>query len=253
VGGTSFISRQSTVGGGQHAAIFAKALDDGEPVRIVDAASNGAYTANHLIYVRNSVLMAHPFDPDRLRTTGEPRAIVASVRMDERFSRGVFSVSETGLLGFETGHVEPPARLVWLDRSGRVLQRIGEPAFYRDSGCPAISPSGREAAVSILNPENGRSDIWLVDLDRGVRQPFTTGTSDKYIAAWTRDGRSVVYQSRTDGPPHADVTNRARSGGREQLLARLPGFRSLTSISPDGRWLLFEEFGTGSDVLVLLC
>ena len=245
-----YLARRSTAGAGQHAAIFAKALDDREPSRIVDAASNVAYAANHLIYVRNGVLMAHPFNPDRLQTTGEPRQIVASVRMDERFSRGVFSVSETGLLAFETGHVEPPARLVWLNRSGRVVQRLGEPAFYRDSGCPAISPSGREAAVAILNPQNGRSDIWLVDLNRGERKPFTTGSSDKYVAVWTRDGGSVIYQSRHDDP-RADITKRARSGGHEQLLARLPGFHGLTSISPDGRWLLLEEFGLGSDVLVV--
>ena len=101
----------------------------------------------YLLYVRESNLLAQPFDAVALRTTGEPLVIVEQL---PSFGTGwaEFSVSENGVLAHETKHSS--TRLVWFDRtgreaglgrrSGRTLLRFGFHQMGRESESESQTP-----------------------------------------------------------------------------------------------------------------
>ncbi len=149
-------------------AVLVGRLGTTEPVaRLVEIATNAVYADGHLLYVRDGVLVAQPFDRSRRETRGEPTALVGDVLHNRRFSYGVFSASGSGVLAFLTGRQRDLSQLVWRDRSGRRLGELGTPGILSGSGGLALSRDGRLAAVARVDEGTSESDIWLYDLERG--------------------------------------------------------------------------------------
>jgi hypothetical protein len=134
-----------------------------------------------------------------LHTRGEDGGIWAapySVRRG-RASGDAFRVSETGIYPMATGdgtlmYVSPgQEQMAWVDRGGRVLAPLGQPQplIYQ----PAISPDGRQVAVSGL--EGGRQDIWIHDSDRGTKWPLTADAPIDVQPAWAPSGKMLVFTS----------------------------------------------------------
>src|SRR5207244_9566043 len=94
------------------------ALSSGTDVRVVP--ENGEAVAyappGHLVFVRNGVVMAQPFDARSGRLTGSPTP--AAGRM---VNNAAISASSNGLLAFGGGAVKE--HLTWLDRAGRMIER----------------------------------------------------------------------------------------------------------------------------------
>src|SRR6185436_13948929 len=88
------------------------------------ASANGGQ--GHLIFLRESTLMAQPFDPAKLQLSGEPAAIAEGVDSFAVVNYGLFSVSDTGVLVYRAG---AGAKLVpgWFDQNGNVADKLGEP------------------------------------------------------------------------------------------------------------------------------
>jgi hypothetical protein len=82
---------------------------------------------------------------------------------------GWFSASATGRLAWFSGR-DRQLRLEWVDRGGKVLGTLGEPAKYSQL---ALSPDGRRVAVEVEDAE-GRFDIWMIDGARNVASRVTT-------------------------------------------------------------------------------
>jgi hypothetical protein len=84
--------------------VFVATLDTQERTRLTVANStNVGYSQGHLIYLRETTLMAHPFDPDRLATTGEALPIAEHIQTFGAPPFGFFSASESGVLAYQTG------------------------------------------------------------------------------------------------------------------------------------------------------
>jgi hypothetical protein len=78
-GGRRFLYHAWSIDGARR-AIFAMSLDGGPPTFVMKSASAVAFAApGTLLYHREGVLMAQPFDPDRLQTTGDPVRLAESV------------------------------------------------------------------------------------------------------------------------------------------------------------------------------
>jgi len=136
-----YLARRAGAGSGLEPTIFAGALGSSARKPVVNVASNLAYAQGRLLYVRGGILVAQPFDPRRLATTGPATPLAEDLRWDERFSRGVFATSSNGVLAFMTGRARSRTQLMWRDRSGRELGRVGDAADYTYGGTPVVSPT----------------------------------------------------------------------------------------------------------------
>ena len=122
-------------------AIHVGSLDSNETKFLVKVASHShvAYAPpGYLLFVRDDVLFAQPFDASRLQMSGEAFPIA-----EEMGSGSFFSASENGVLAYQPSSLN--TQLVWRDRSGKRLGTVGEPGGYVHL---ALSPSQKRVAVA---------------------------------------------------------------------------------------------------------
>jgi len=228
-------------------AVYVGSLDSNEPGRLlIDHGSSVAFSQGHLVFLRENRLVAQRFDLDRLDLTGDPTPITEQVELAGPSSTP-FSVTESGALAYQPAS-GPGSQLVWLDRDGRRLGTLGEPADYGDI---VLSPDGRRAAVSVLNAAVNTRDIWVFDISRGVRTRVTFDPSDDVAAAWSPDSSQLVFASNRAG--HFDLYRKAVAGvGNDELIFQDESEKYPTAWSPDGRSVLYWTFGSeGAQVRLL--
>ena len=249
-----YLVRHSGAGAGRDPEIRVGSLDSKESKLVLNVASNAVYASGHLLYVREGALVAQAFDVDRLAVRGEPVTLVPDLLMDERFSRGVFTASQNGVLVYQTGKGQTLSALRWLDRSGAVLGTVGKPAQFFNGGDPEISPDGTRATASIVDLRTGVADIWMVDLSTGTRSRFTTGPGDKFWSTWARDGSRIAYNISNPSGSGYDIISRSMggSGEEEKLVSHPVEFEVPLSFSPDGGFLLYAKRDNERDDLWLL-
>ena len=229
-------------------AIFVGSLDGEKPKLLVEARSNAAYAAGHLLFVRHRTLLAQLFDPKSLRLSGDAFPIAENVQDDPGFFNAVFSVSEGGTLAYqESGGTIGLSEVAWVDRSGKKIGVLGDPADYYD---PRISPDGRRVAVVIGDP----GDIWIYDVARPVRTRLTFAPGSDTAPTWSPDGTRVAFSSQRSGD--GDLYARTASGaGADELLSSSKVFKVANSWSPDGRYIVYtatpEKPGSKADLWLL--
>ena len=106
--------------------ILLGSLDGGDAVPLLRSPVAAECAAGHLLFIRDGMLVAQPFDVRRRELGGEARPLAEHVLADPRTAAGVFSVSSTGVLVYQTGNPVAPKALEWLDRRGSTLERLGE-------------------------------------------------------------------------------------------------------------------------------
>jgi eukaryotic-like serine/threonine-protein kinase len=206
-----------------------------------------------LIFLRESTLMAQALDLSRLELRGEAVPVAEKTQIfKESVSdvTGAFTVSETGVLAYQTGERMVRSELVWFDRAGKQIAVLGDRADYADV---SLSPDNARAAVSLLDPERGTRDVWLYDVARGLRQRFTFDPGDEFGPVWSPDGDLLVFSARRKAS--IDLYQKASSGaGSENVLLEAGLGKFQASWSPDGRYLLYVAGGAAiqrSDLWVL--
>ena len=223
--------------------VFIGSLDPTEaPVELLDVGTNAKYSQGHVLFMRDNVLVAQAFDPETLTLSGEPRPIAERVAVQsgtENGSFGAFTVSTGGVVVYDVGDPREDFRLTWFDRAGREISAIGEAGNFTNA---SLSADGRRAAVTLPEPNRNTSDIWVVDLTRGVRNRLTGPEGDEQSAVWTPDGTRIIFASRRPTGPQFAVYARAPAGaGSEDRLLSDGAVNIPTSVSPDGRFLLMTR------------
>ena len=104
----------------QRGGLYLANLDGGPPQLVSSAIRGRVLLANdHLLHVRDGILMAQAFDVTAGRLTGTPRAILQNeVVVDWRFGEVPLTASQNGMLVFQS-RLSYNTQLVWYDRSGR--------------------------------------------------------------------------------------------------------------------------------------
>ena len=202
-------------------SVFLASLDSNERRLLFHARSNVAYaplspgaSQGHLLFWQSGALHARPFDAKRLRFMGEAFPVAEQVRFFGAGGTAMFSVSETGVLAYQSSPHGELSQLSWFDRSGRQLESVGPPADYYH---PRLSDDGRRVAVAVIDPQTAFSDIWIHDLGRRVSTRLTFGPGVNIFPIWSPDDERVVFSSNRKGP--LDLYQRAASGtGQDEML-----------------------------------
>jgi eukaryotic-like serine/threonine-protein kinase len=218
-------------------AVLAGSLDDPDMNRpVLPGGVNVQYAGGHLIFLRQNVLVAQPFDARRLALTGPATPITEEVELVGSRS-AAFTASSNGLLAYQPA-TDEGTQLRWLEREGTLGPMVGEAGNH---GYLSLSPDGRRAAVSLLNVGSNTRDIWIVDLVRGVRTRFTSHPADEVAPAWSPDGTQIAYASSRLG--HFDVYVKPASGvGNERLVYADDLEKYPTDWTPEGDAILYTGF-----------
>jgi DNA-binding winged helix-turn-helix (wHTH) protein/Tol biopolymer transport system component len=246
-------------------------------VRIIDIPGGIFAPPDFVLYVRDRVLMAQPFNVQSMRVTGDPVSVASDVYPPGPTGTAAISASAGGLLAF--GGRSAETRLVWFNRAGQPLGSIKAPTPLHN---PSLSPDERYLLAG------SGTDVWLVDLERGATTrvvpgntpllspdaaqiAFTSGriegVSDVYVRStsgsaedqlllsskenkivndWSKDGRYLVYAS-TNAATKMDLWMMQTTGDRRPTPLLVTPFNEFQAqISPDGHWIAYasDESGT---------
>jgi len=221
------------------AGTFVVATDGATRTQILPFPGGAQYALGHLLYVRDRVLYAQPFDPPTSKLSGDPIALA------EPAAR-VFSVSRNGTLAYlplDASDRPNAAELTWMDRRGRLIERVDQAA---GGASPNLSPDGRRLAMIL------RGDIWILEVGRGVLSKVSGGGAN--APTWSADSsRLFFHKSAYRDQKDAIFAMRPGSPDAETVIVA-PGATDGDhahgiDTSADGQYLAFEG-GDGFDIWV---
>jgi serine/threonine protein kinase len=216
----------SSDGGG----VFVGDLNGAPPRRVLDAELALVHpSSRQLLFIRQGTLYSQALDSTGTVVVGNPSAMAERVV--------TVSASDAGLIAYRTVSDSERRQLVWLDRNGQEIGRVGRPEYSRDAA-PSLSPDGRYIAQE--SDRGGDRDISLLELARGVSRPLTSDPGWDLAPEWSPDGRRLVFASTRSGVYDLYQQSTTNPEGAELLLAT-PQNKSPTDWSRDGRFILFRN------------
>jgi len=189
----------------------------------------------HILYHRTPVnpgVWALPFSLARLEAAGQPFLVVPEGHLP--------SSSGEGTIAFLRGARSGLAQLVWVNREGLLEGTIGQPEEL--DPFPELSPDGIRVAIPINHNET--SDIWIHDAVRGTKTRLTFSDLRDVRPAWSPSGDRIYFAEFARSDSFTVMERVADGSGDARALTS--GFEA--SVSPDGRFLVFDRFGVNGTV-----
>ena len=225
-------------------AIYVGSLEGGQPRRLMASYGSVQTVPGWLLSVRDRNLTATPFDEDRATVSPPGLSVAGDANFDSGVWRGVFSASRTGLLAYQLAREGEGGRLTWFDMTGHPMGTVGERS---ESFAMRLSPDGRRASVIQGDPNN---DIWIYELERGVRARLTTDESVLPSPLWSPDGSEILFvrgnPASAQNPDYVVATIPSFGAGEKKIILRSPVRLETTDWSRDGRYLLFDKGNIGA-------
>jgi eukaryotic-like serine/threonine-protein kinase len=194
-------------------------------------------STGHILFRRTPTtpgIWALPFSLRALKVTGEPFLVVPNGSAP--------SVSREGWLACSGADAATALQLAWVDRTGKDLASVGE-AQVSTGRLPVLAHDRARIAMSVTDSDN--EDIWIFDSVRGTRTRLTFEPGGEACPAWSSDGQRIAYHAHprgcTSSPECYSVLVRPADGtGMPDTVGRLA---ALPNFSPDGKYLVYTEFG----------
>jgi dipeptidyl aminopeptidase/acylaminoacyl peptidase len=226
-------------------------LGDGRRTVVVRGVDGPSLVAGGFLLVagRSDSVMALPWSPGQTSLNGvEPLVVPLRARND---SEGVaaMALSNDGAVAYLQGRDKgSSAQVVWVDRGG-AIDPLPVPA--RDYAAAATSPDGKRAVIQI---QAGVHELWMYEFSTESLTPFVTTGGSSQSPVWTSDGKAVLYRGTRTG--FRNVFRKPVAGGDEvRLTTGADVVQTPTSVSRDGRWVIFNQSGSsaagGTDIMAL--
>jgi Tol biopolymer transport system component len=253
---------------------------------IVERASSPVLTpTGHLLFLRDGVLLAAPFDVQSLKTTGDATPVLRDFNVVS--NRGVsnvnMAVSETGVLVY-VATTAVQSEIVSVSRTGEERTVLSN---QRPASSPRLSLDGRRL---LLEEIGAGLRVW--DLERRTPTRLAEGSPQASFPIFARDGRDVVFRASSglfrqplDGSakpvqiagsdvneyPNSLTPNGADvlitkiipttsgdiyalplAGGQERALVSTAAYEGGAQLSPDGKWMVYvsNELGGGYEIFL---
>ncbi len=201
--------------------------------------SNIWYASGHIIYLRQSTLIAQAFDPSSLTVQGDPVPIRTGINFWPQRAKGDFSVSDDGTLLFGTTYARGTGEILLLERNGTQKSLLNaRPEWWMQ-----FSPDGKLIVFTETQEEDGNVDLWTYDIARELRTRFTFNPAPDRGSVWSPDGSSIFYTSPGGGKNTMYRKSTDGMGTRMRAVGPLDDSFYPTDISPDGHILLVAAFG----------
>ena len=227
----------------ENLAIFASSLEQpSERQLVLRLSSRAIFADGYLLFIRDGLLTAQPFDLDELALTGEASVLADGLVYFQSHGGSAFSAA-AGRLAYVTRR--PPSSHRWVSRDGEALGSLAEPALYEDR--TSLSPDGTRAVGSVRSSRSGLQDLYLFNLERGTSSRLNSGETWEGSPVWSPDGRHVAFASDPDGPPDIYVIDLESGGPKKLLWAALDVMLHPAAWSPDGREILVNNGGDPSE------
>jgi len=229
--------------------IYYGSLDDKQQKLVLLCHSSFGYDSGHLYYAGDQKqLVSVNFDPASGQISGNGIPIASTVGFQPSTYWSALTVSANGTVIYNTGVGAALSVLTWVDRAGKGLARIGEPAIVAN---PTLSPDGSKVAVDIADLKASNVDIWLENANGSDNARFTFDPTEETNAIWSRDGSMIAYRSVTSDSSEI-LVKRATGLEKEKVLLRNAGVADdflSNSWSVDGQQLLFTDQGASRSYL----
>ena len=197
--------------------------------------------SGHLVYAdgASGALRAIRFDIKSLTVQGDPIPLPIDVAMQST-GTAAFDVGRDGTLAYvPASAVTAPLRtLVWVDRRAREEPIGADPRPYTYL---RLSPDGKRVALDIRDQRN---DIWVWDFASKNLTQMTFDPGFDRAPVWASDD-DVVYSSQEHGGAGSLFRRRADGAGTAERLTHGPNVQFPTSVTPDGKHVLFWDTTRG--------
>jgi Tol biopolymer transport system component len=222
---------------------------------VTKANARAIYAGGYLLFVRDGRLLAQPLDVQRGVLGGEARIVQDAVAFNAVQGRAAFHASNTGVLAFRAAAAIELGQLVWWSRAGARLSTSETPEFLARVN---LAPNGLRALLQInTGPAfgGGVSDLWMHDIDRGVRERFTSEPGAEHSPVWSRDGSMVAYgavSNRLTPASESAIWIKA-AGGAEPARQVRGAVGAPSDWAPDGKGIVATRIDSargGTDVVV---
>jgi len=155
--------------------------------------SSFGYDAHNLYYAdEQRQLVSVPFDPSTATVSGSPTVIANVVGFQPSTYWASIAVAQNGTLIYNTEEGAAQSALTWMDRTGKELGRLGEPAIMAN---PTLSPDGSRVALDISDPKASNVDIWLERTQGTDNSRFTFDPGEEVLGVWSHDGSMLAYRA----------------------------------------------------------
>ena len=229
--------------------VYVGSLDQEMKVPVVQSDTGAIFAEGYLVFVRQSTLLALPFDLDGLKTSGDPVVLAGDVSNTPEHRKREF-------FGGRQGCLVVLGRLAGTDATdlgqphGEVIERIGQPA---DQTGLELSPDGKRVALSVYDASRHSRDIWIHDLERKSRNRLSSSVGDGWSSSWSPAGDRLVFSARRSELLDLYQMPTNGEGGEQELGKEVGNNRYVSSWSAD---VLLYETGrsrsrTGNDVWAL--
>jgi serine/threonine protein kinase/Tol biopolymer transport system component len=211
-------------------------LTTGERKILVKQGTDAHYVSSgHLVFMRAGVLLAVPFDAEKLEIKGAPVPVIDKVLENPRIGAGQYAVSKDGLLVFIPGGVTyGEHELVFVDKAGNVKPLTANKRPYEDF---TISPDGRYIAATIEGPV---TNTWVHDIARDTETRFNFGIENR-DPTWTPDGKHIAYSGYKD-KKYAVLWKPMDGSAPEEALVEDEQNVDAWFFTPDGGTLLYARY-----------